>query len=410
MQAKPMNILWVKSGPLFPLDSGGKKRTHSMLEEISKRHHVTYLALLGEGQELHPDEVAATYAAEKVWLPWRETGKRTWRFPCVLLCNFLFSAFPYALEKYLSKPMIRWLESNLASDRFDLVVCDFVIPAPNFRNLRTGVPLILFQHNMEALIWKRLSESSSNPIKRFYLNCQFERFSKWERRLSRLFDGVITVSEDDSRYAREQYQLDNVRGHVPTGVDVDYFAPRKEILTDSGVIGFLGSMDWLANIQAVEFFVRDVYTRIKHAIPGVRFVVIGRNPPKSVLDLAKSDVSVTVTGSVEDVRPYLKECDLMVVPLLAGGGTRIKILEAMAMGVPVVSTTIGAEGLELESGRHLEIVDHADEFADITVSLLSDIERRRALADAAYDRLDRENGWVRVTDQFLYLCGKENQK
>jgi glycosyltransferase involved in cell wall biosynthesis len=410
MQAKSMNILWVKSGPLFPLDSGGKKRTHAMLEEISKQHHVTYLALLADGQALHPDEGDATYAAEKVWLPWHEMNKRSWRFPGALLRNFLFSPFPYALEKYLSNPMMRWLESQLATGRFDLVVCDFLIPAPNFRHLKTGVPLILFQHNMEAMIWKRLSESSSNPIKRFYLNGQFGRFAKWEGRLSRLFDGVITVSEDDSRYARRQYELDNVRGHVPTGVDADHFAPRKEILADSGVIGFLGSMDWLANIQAVEFFVGEVYLRIKRSIPEVRFVVIGRNPPKSILDLAKSDVSITVTGSVEDVRPYLKGCDLMVVPLLTGGGTRIKILEAMAMGVPVISTTIGAEGLELESGVHLEIADDAEGFADLTTSLLSDTQRRRALADAAYTRLIKENGWKTVIDQFLHLCTKQKQQ
>lgn len=403
-----MNILWVKSGPLFPLDSGGKKRTHAMLEEISRQHDVTYLALLAEGQALHPDEEDASYAAEKVWLPWHETPKRSWRFACALLRNFLFSSFPYALEKYLSKPMMRWLESELASDRFDLVICDFLIPAPNFRHLKTGVPLILFQHNMEAMIWKRLAESSSNPIKRFYLNNQFQRFSKWERQLSQLFDGVITVSDDDSRYARDHYQLDNVRGHVPTGVDVDFFAPRKEILSDDGVIGFLGSMDWLANMQAVEFFVREVYPRIKLGLPEVRFVVIGRNPPKSILDLAQNDLSITVTGSVEDVRPYLKACDLMVVPLLTGGGTRIKILEAMAMGVPVISTTIGAEGLELKSGVHLEIADHANEFADVTIDLLSDKQRRQTLADTAHERLVRENGWEKVIKKFLNLCTEEN--
>lgn len=410
MQAKRMNILWVKSGPLFPLDSGGKKRTHAMLQEISKQHHVTYLALLAKGQDLDPCEEAASYAAEKVWLPWQETPKRSWRFALVLLRNFLLSSLPYALEKYLSKPMSRWLESQLVTDRFDLVVCDFLIPAPNFLKLKTKVPMVLFQHNMEAMIWKRLAESSKNPIKRFYLNNQFQRFSKWEMQLSRLFDGIITVSDDDSRYARDQYRLKNVRGHVPTGVDVDYFAPRKEILADERTIGFLGSMDWLANIQAVDYFVREIYPKIRRRIPDVRFVVIGRNPPKSISDLASGDPSITVTGSVEDVRPHLKACDLMVVPLLTGGGTRIKILEAMAMGVPTVSTTIGAEGLELKRGLHLEIADHADEFANVTIDLLSDKQRRQTLADTAHERLVRENGWKMVVDHFLDLCTQENQK
>ncbi|RYD35511.1 MAG: glycosyltransferase [Verrucomicrobiaceae bacterium] len=401
-----MNILWVKSGPLFPLDSGGKKRTHAMLGEISKQHHVTYLALLADGQALHPDEAAAPYAAEKVWLPWRETPKRTWRFYGDLLHGFLFSPYPYALEKYISQPMTDWLASQIRVDRFDLVICDFLHPAPNFLHLDRKVPLILFQHNMEAMIWKRLAESSSNPMSRFYLQDQFRRFSKWEKKLSELFDGIITVSEDDSRYARENYQLENVLGHVATGADANHFAPRKEIGSGDDVIGFLGSMDWLANIRAVEFFVAEAYPVIKRAIPDVRFMIIGRNPPESVCDLAAKDDSITVTGSVEDIRPYLKMCDVMVVPLLAGGGTRIKILEAMAMGVPVVSTTIGAEGLGLESGTELEIADGAGPFAARTAELLVDDGRRRALADAAYTRLLRDNGWKNVADEFLLLCGK----
>ena len=401
-----MNILWVKSGPLFPLDSGGKKRTHAMLEEISRRHNVTYLALLAEGQKLHPDEEAAPYAAEKVWLPWRETAKRTWRFSLDLLRNLAFSPYPYALEKYRSRAMVEWLGKETAGGHFDLIICDFLTPAPNFVSLECGVPLILFQHNMEAVIWKRLAESSSNPIGRLYLRDQFRRFSKWEKKLSGLFDGVITVSEDDSRYARDNYQLGNVRGHVATGVDADHFAPRKEIGPGTDVIGFLGSMDWLANIKAVEFFVAEAYPVIKRSIPDVRFMVIGRNPPESIRNLAVHDDSITVTGSVDDVRPYLKMCDVMVVPLLAGGGTRIKILEAMAMGVPVVSTTIGAEGLDLESGTHLEIADGAGPLAVRTAELLVNDGRRRALADAAYGRLVRENGWKSVVDEFLQLCAR----
>jgi glycosyltransferase involved in cell wall biosynthesis len=404
MQKEPLNILWVKSGPLFPLDSGGKKRTHATLEEISRRHHVTYLALLAEGQDLHKDEASAPYAAEKVWLPWRETPKGTWRFYRDLLRNFVFSPYPYALEKYCSRDMMDWLRREISKDRFDLVICDFLTPAPNFNDLKCKAPMILFQHNMEALIWKRLAESSPGLIGRFYLRDQFRRYSKWEEKLSRLFDGVITVSEDDSQYARRNYHLDNVRGHVATGVDVDYFAPRKEIGSAADIIGFLGSMDWMANIQAVEYFVAEAYPMIKLSIPGVRFMVIGRNPPESILKLAMHDESIVVTGSVVDVRPYLKMCDLMVVPLLAGGGTRIKILEAMAMGVPVVSTTIGAEGLDLESGIHLEIADGASRLAACTAELLLNDSRRQALANAAYTRVVRENGWKTVVDKFLRLC------
>ena len=401
---KPMNILWVKSGPLFPLDSGGKKRTHAMLEEISKLHHVTYLALLAEGQALHPDESDATYAAVKVWLPWRETCKRSWRFSLDLLGNLLFSTFPYALAKYRSKPMMSWLESHLESARFDLVVCDFMFPAPNFRNLKTEVPLILFQHNMEAQIWSRLAETTCNPLKRFYLNGQFRRFARWEEKLSRLYDGIVTVSADDTAYARRVYRLGNVRGHVATGVNLDSFLPLMDPSETKGMVGFLGSMDWLANIQGVEFFVREALPIIKSTVPDIRFKIIGRNPPNHVRRLSDTDGSIEVTGSVDDVCPHLKACDLMVVPLLSGGGTRIKILEAMAMGVPVVSTTIGAEGLEMTAGEHLLIADTPREFAEASIRLLESPGERARLATNAARKVREEHTWQYSTRQFLEHC------
>lgn len=400
-----MKILWVKSGALFPLDSGGKKRTHAMLSEISREHQVVYMALRDVAKDLHHQEESDGYASEKVWIPWQETPKGSLRFFFDLVRNLVSSSLPYALQKYRSQPLADWLDAHLDKDNFDLVICDFLIPATNFQQLRSRVPSVLFQHNMEAMIWKRLAESSSNPLKGWYLNGQYSRFSRWERRLSKIFNGVVTVSPEDTHYARSHYGLENVLGDVATGVDVDFLAPRKVITDQSaGIIGFLGSMDWLANIQAVHYFVEEIYPQLKKTCPEVCFRVIGRNPPAAIRQLALDDKSIEVTGSVDDVRPWLKECDLMVVPLLSGGGTRIKILEAMAMGVPVVSTTIGAEGLGLLADEHVVIADDADEFADVTSKLLESTADQKRLADKAFEKLAIENTWGGVSAEFLRLC------
>ena len=375
-----------------------------MLTELSLHHDVTYLALKDEKISLHPDEEKDPYAKEKIWLPWSEARKGSLGFFAELFGN-LFSKFPYALQKYVSPSMTSWLAEAAKEDRYDLVVCDFLIPAANFRGIEFGAPTVLFQHNMEAVIWKRLSESAGNPVKRAYLGLQFRRFDRWERELSALFDGVVTVSPEDSAYAKSHYELNNVRGDVATGVDVDFFAPRKVIDENAiGTIGFLGSMDWMANIQAVEYFAEEIYPTIKSEMPDIRLRIIGRNPAPSVRALAERDLSIEVTGSVDDVRPLLKECDLMIVPLLAGGGTRIKILEAMAMGVPVVSTTIGAEGLGFENGKEIRIADGSAPFAAAVQEMLGSEELRRGVSERAFLRVRDENGWKGVTEQFIKLC------
>ena len=226
--------------------------------------------------------------------------------------------------------------------------------------------------------------------------------TKWEEKLSRGFDGVITVSPEDSKIAREEYGLDNVLGDVPTGVDFGYFGNGEP---DGGsgegfTLGFLGSMDWMPNIEGVHWFVREVWPDVKRRVPNCRLLVIGRKPPASVSKLAEDDHQIEVTGTVDDVRPYLARCQALAVPLLSGGGTRIKIMEALAAGLPVVSTAVGAEGLGLEDGEQILIADSPTEFSDSTVRLADDEALRARLASEGAKRVRDGHGWEAVTEIF----------
>jgi len=406
--SEALKILWVKSGPLYPLDSGGKKRTHAMLTELSRRHEVTYLALQDKDVPLAPGEPDAKYAASKRWVPWDEAAAGSPRFFAELLHNLVFSSLPYAVAKYRSRAMEAAIARLCREDEFDLVVCDFLFPAANFLRAgkSLGVPTVLFQHNVEAQIWKRLAAGKSNPIARWYFGSQFRRMAKWERRLAEIFDGVIMVSPEDTAFARQEYGLGNVLGDVPTGVDADYFQPEQRESAGPVTVGFLGSMDWMPNIEAVQWFVREIFPAVKMQTPGARLLVIGRRPPPSVVAMAQQDPQVEVTGTVDDVRPFLARCDLLAVPLLSGGGTRIKIMESLAAGLPVVSTTIGAEGLGLVDGEHLLIADSASEFAGAVSRMAADPALRKRLSDGGSALARAEYGWARATDLFVVHCEK----
>jgi glycosyltransferase involved in cell wall biosynthesis len=164
-------------------------------------------------------------------------------------------------------------------------------------------------------------------------------------------------------------------------------------------------MDWLPNIEGVHWFATEILPRIRREMPEVRFTIVGRNPAPSIWHLAQPEEGVEVTGTVPDVRPYLIEGDVMVVPLKSGGGTRIKILEAMAAGIPIISTTVGAEGLGLTPGKEIVIADDPADFAREALQLLSGPRIASELAKRARERVISLNDWSSVTNRFLELCG-----
>jgi glycosyltransferase involved in cell wall biosynthesis len=409
MKPPPWKILWVKAGALHPPDTGGKIRTLSMLRELNRWNEVTYLGLRPADVELHPEEEPDAYAAEKLWITKPESARKSVRFFFQLALNLL-SSNPFALSKHYSPDLRAKLIELDASGRFDLIVCDFLAPALHFEGHTWRTPTVLFQHNMESQIWKRMAANHSRWIGRAYLRDQFRRMWRSERQLSRIFDGIITVSKEDSRFAREEYGLTRVLGDVPPGVDTEFFKPATSKASPFPVLAFLGSMDWLPNIEGVRWFVDEVYPLVKLSVPDVRLRIIGRRPGPEIQEMSRIDPSIEVTGTVEDVRPWLRDAAAMIVPLLSGGGTRIKILEAMAAGTPVLSTTVGAEGLPFTDGTHLLLADVAEVFAERSVDLIRSFEMRQNLANRARSVVVDHYSWAAASRTFQSLCSNLREK
>ena len=396
-----MNILWLKTELLHPVDKGGKIRTYQMLKELKRDHQITYLTLDDGEAAVDAREKATEYCHEVITIPHYTSAKFSATFYSELASNLL-SPLPYAIKKYESAQMREQVVTLGASRRFDLIVCDFLAPAANVPR-EVACPRVLFQHNVEAMIWKRHYEVQSNPLKQAYLRGQWRKMRAFESEACRRFDAVVTVSREDREMVVREYEAEDVYD-VPTGVDVEFFKPSGDVAPEANNLVFTGSMDWLPNEDAIRYFTEQIMPLIKQKVPGVTLTVVGRNPYPGLLELSKRDDSIVVTGRVDDVRPFMEKAAAYIVPLRIGGGTRLKIFEAMAMEKAVVSTTVGAEGLPVRNDQELILADTPEAFAGSVVRLLQDQTMARSLGQRAAVRVRETFGWRRVAEKFALIC------
>jgi sugar transferase (PEP-CTERM/EpsH1 system associated) len=396
-----MRILWLKTELLHPIDKGGKIRTYHMLKELKKEHHITYLTLDDGKAAADALEKAAEYASEVVTIPHQTAPKFSSKFYLELIGNIV-SDLPYALQKYVSPEMRQKIESTTAENKFDILICDFLAPAVNVPS-ELAIPTLLFQHNVEAMIWQRHLEVARNPLKKAFLKKQWRRMWEYEGRACRRFNHVVAVSKEDADTMTREYKVKNI-SDVPTGVDTEYFRPSKRSDQIAPEIVFTGSMDWLPNEDAIQWFTKEILPVIKAKVPNATFTVVGRNPFPSLLELSRRDSSIKVTGRVPDVRPYMEKASVYVVPIRIGGGTRLKIYEAMAMGLPVVSTTVGAEGLGVSDSEGVTIRDCAGEFAETTIGLLTNPCRAADVGCQARKFVQSKISWSQASNSLIASC------
>lgn len=399
---RPLRILWLKTGPLHPLDTGGKLRTFNMLRELARTHHITFLALSPEGTDAAHLRDAALYSHEQIWIPWRDRARRSVAGFVAGGLNAIASSLPFSIEKYRAKGMTAAIAERDRSGEHDLIVCDFLTPAVNFPPEELATPTLLFEHNVESVVLQRLAEHAGRRLVRTYFRSQWSRMRRFEVEACARCTAVVTVSDEDAATLRDELKLRNVIGSVPTGVDTEYFgavapAPQPRTLI------FLGSMDWMPNIDAMLWFTSAIWPMIKQEVPDVRLRIVGRRPPPSIQALT-SDPAIHVSGTVPDVRPELARAEVMIVPLRVGGGTRIKIFEGMAAGLPVVSTRIGAEGLSVVGGENIVLADDPESFARETVRLLSSNEWRHRIATSGREMVREHFSWSSVTRVFAEHC------
>jgi glycosyltransferase involved in cell wall biosynthesis len=398
-----VKILWVKAGKLLPVDTGGKIRSYNLLRFLARDHEVALLSYYGGCRDLN-------YEAEiEKELPGAESIYTAAPDSTVLVRSLdylrrILQSAPYAVSKFTHPEVARTVAARLSEKCFDVAVCDFLSASLNFsRELTT--PTVLFQHNVESVLWRRMATAESNPIKKLAFQIESAKMRSFERAALRKFHHVIAVSEHDRRQMQDIGSPCEITV-VPTGVDTRKFGVAPPSKIDPPRIVFTGSMDWEPNIDAVEYFCRRIWPGVVAEFPNAIFQIVGRSPHAKVQRRASK--SVQITGTVPSVAEYLRGASVVVVPLRIGGGTRLKIFEAMAMGKAVVSTSIGAEGLEVLSGRDLMLADDAGDFTRAILLLLRNAEMRRTYEQAAVHLASRHD-WSKIAFQFAAVLQKAMQ-
>jgi len=395
--AKPptsVNVLVLDEELPYPPDTGKRIRTWNLTQHLASRHSITFLCYgKPEGQTK-----IAGLTVETVRPPSHFTG---WRLYVRLFLN-LFSIYPFSVSKHYTKGFSRRLKAVLKQKRFDLVQCEWT-PYAIYAQHLNSLPLIVVMHNVESQIWCRRAQVSKTLAERIFFYLQAKKMQWFERRALRSADGVTAVSTLDAHAAlawgAQQVSI------VENGVDLQKFKPMPD--PDTHEILFVGSLDWYPNVDAIKFFLLEIFPLLGRSVPDAKLCIVGRRPTSGLVQLLQTKPDVCLIPDVEDVRPYLARAATIVVPLRIGGGTRIKILEAFAMGKAVVSTSIGCEGLEVVDGVHLLVADKPSTFAtSITKLLVSKVERERlaqnglALARRRYSWEDcakrLENAWFSV--------------
>lgn len=388
-----MKILWAKSGGILPLDTGGKIRSFNIASELARRHEVTLFTFYPAVTPDPHDGFCEPFAKlERLPL---DLAERASLKDMLSYASNALTLKPYQMRKYCRPVVTERLREILREGRYDALVCDFLLTAAAVP-WDVSLPTVIFTHNVEAAIWRRHLDVRRNPLWKLLALREYLTWARAENHYTQLADHVLTVSDDDRKAFLEFLPPEKVTT-VPTGVDLDYFQPRQGTPEAASIV-FTGSMDWLPNEDAIAYFASEILPIIQRSVPDVTFWVVGRKPTRKVLSIAEGNPAIRVTGTVEDIRPYVQKAAVYVVPLRIGGGTRLKIFEAMAMGMALVSTSIGAEGLPVRDGENIFLADTPSEFARQTIRLLGEPAVRNRLGLAARALVEGRYSWSAVTD------------
>ena len=392
-----MRILWVKAGKLLPVDTGGKIRSFNILRELARCNDVTVLTYYGgardQDYEFEMDDRFPGAITIHTGVPDATMLERVFDY-----LRRLPQSAPYAVTKFHSVEVEHLLNRFLGERKYDVAVCDFLSATLNFAE-RLETPTALFQHNVESLLWRRQAAHEPSLLQRLAFKIEAAKMARYECRAVNRFHHVIAVSDQDRQQMAQMTDPARI-SVVPTGVDLRQFTATLGVRATEPVIVFVGSMDWEANIDGVDYFCRDIWPQVKRAVPDARLRIVGRNPHPRVTRW--EDDSIEVTGTVPSVVDHYEDAMVNIVPLRVGGGTRLKIYEAMAMGKATVSTSIGAEGLDVEDGRDIVIADEAHSFAEAIIELIRDDSQRRRIENAAAGKAAQYD-WSVIAGRFAEI-------
>ncbi len=354
----------------YPPDSGPKVKTWNVLKYLAQRHEVTLVSFVRGDQSAEVQRLLRYCRAVRTVPMERDIRHDGW----AMLKSWL-SGMPWMMMRDERATMRRLVDQLAAETRFDIAHADQLNMAQYAARV-SGARKVLDAHNALWLLYRRLAQTMKPSLRKWLLERDWRLLKAYEGRVCREFDAVLAVSDEDKVALATAMGQASAITVVPIAVDTDEEVPPVRQPGADHIL-HIGTMYWPPNIDGVLWFIREVFPRIRARRPEVVFDVVGARPPREIVELGGDGTGINVTGYVDDPRLYLEKAGVMIVPVRAGGGMRVKILNALSQGLPIVSTPIGCEGIAVEAGRHLLIADTAESFAEATLCLLED----RSLAE-----------------------------
>jgi glycosyltransferase involved in cell wall biosynthesis len=402
-----MKILFITEKFPYPLDSGGRIRTYHILKGLSQEHDITLVTTIEkENQRQYIPELEKVCREVSVIKAPYET---TLQLGVKLIKN-LFSSVPIVVERHYVPGVAEEIRRQITCQAlrkvpgtsFDVVHFDHLDASFYLPYIPDTMTTVLDEHNIVLNQIKTSADVEDNLFKRLYMKFQLRKTVRYEAEICRKMTRCFVCSDTDKRYLLDMTKDAHVVT-IPNGVDVEYFGD-KSWLSDSqnkfppnvSTIIFVGTLDYGPGEAAVRYFCEDILPLIQQKLPYIRFLVVGQNPPGYLQVFAEQNNNIVLTGRVDDIRRYGAQAQVFVVPLKNGSGTRLKILDAMAMGIPVVSTSIGAEGLDVRSGENILIADTPETFSSAVLQLLKNNTLAESIRKNAFQLVQEKYSWKKV--------------
>jgi len=391
-----MKILFITDIVPYPPDTGIKIRTFNILKQLSKRGHRIYLLAFNHRIFINNEEtkqqivsILKSYCEEVRVFEIPSERSRLGHY-CLLLKN-LVRKVPYRVQRYMSKEAFRYVEKLNNGIGIDLIHLDKTELFP-YAEALPGVPTVPTNHNVESRLFLRRAQRESTILRRSFAYLQYWKTELYEKSVLSRVQGYITCTDVDSRYFKETLKIETPAVTIDNGVDTNYYAPRGLVKEDYILIIGAQSKEATANYDATIYFMDSIWPLVKKVRPRTILKFVGRHPDRSILRFAEVDPRVEVVGYVPDEREIFEKAKVLAVPLRIGGGSRLKILMAFALMTAVVSTTIGAEGIQCKSERDILVEDEPVAFSQGLLRLLDNDRIRgqietnaRKLAELSYD-------------------------
>ena len=387
-----MKILFISTMIPFPPKGGHPQRTFNLLKWTAQEHEVHLIGFAKEADETENIRQLERVCAKVYPFHLPDDWSRYHLYKNLLLN--LFSPYPYTSLKYYH-PTVRYLVKEvIAKEGIDILHCDMIDLAFYATEAVAQRKVVVF-HNMESKLYLRRFQNETNPFKKLLFLLQSRKLDRFERYMTPRFDLAVTVSPQEKAELLAKCGTAQV-AVIPNGVDTEYFTPGTEDQATNEIV-FVGGLGWFPNEDGILFFLENIWPRIRHRKITATLVLVGRRGEKNrkLRSALKNGISpgIKVLGFVDDIRPIVRRASVCIVPLRIGGGTRLKIVDAMAMGKAIVSTSVGCEGLDVTHGENILIADDPNDFADHVIRLLDDSALRHTLGKAGRKLVEDRYSW-----------------